>query len=347
MTGFTGGQDQRDYFSSPTNHPSMGSICHYAGLVRPGVPPYVVLPAYPGYSQGLRRAGPYGGYLGNQYNPLFSLCDPKFNRPVEGDRDFYNPTLRPIGAPQLPSLEATITADALDHRRSLLSQVNQQVARLESSRALEVMGIRQRQAFDLLLKATARKAFDLDQEPATTRERYGRDLFGSSTLLARRLIEAGVTFIAIHTEAKGNGHWDTHANNFNMLRHWLLPYLDRSVSALFEDLQQRGLWDETLVLVMGDMGRSPRVNRAAGRDHWPQCGFCLLAGGGINKGHVHGKSDRNGAFPIEFPVTPGDICATVYHLLGLDPEMTVPDHTGRPLYISHGGAPIRGVLNTV
>ena len=104
MTGYTGGQDQRDYYSSPTNHPSMGSVCHYAGLTQPGIPPYVVLPAYPGYSQGLRRAGPYGGYLGSRYNPLFSQCDPAFTRPVS-DADFYDPTLRPIGDPTLPSLE--------------------------------------------------------------------------------------------------------------------------------------------------------------------------------------------------------------------------------------------------
>jgi hypothetical protein len=344
MTGFSGGQDQRDYFSSPTNHPSMGSVCHYAGLVRPGVPPYVVLPAYPGYSQGLRRAGPYGGYLGGQYNPLFSMCDPQFSRQIDGNRDFYDHTLRPMGEPRLPSLTAALTVDALDRRRTLLSQVNQELGRLESSRAVEVMDIRQRQAFDLLLNATARSAFDLSQEPLATRERYGRDLFGSSTLLARRLIEAGVTFIAIHTEARGNGHWDTHSNNFNMLRHWLLPFLDRSVAALFEDLWQRGLWDETLVLVTGDMGRTPRVNRNAGRDHWPQCGFCLLAGGGLRAGHVHGRSDRQGAFPLDFPVTPGDLAALVYHLLGIDPEMTVPDLSGRPVHVTHGGTPIRAVL---
>ena len=344
MTGYTGGQDQRDYFSSPTNHPSMGSVCHYAGLGRPGVPPYVVLPAYPGYSQGLRRAGPYGGYLGSQYNPLFAMCDPQFARPVDAANDFYDHTLVPVGDPQLPSLDATLTVDALDRRRTLLEQVNQQAARLETSRAIEVMGIRQRQAFDLLLSAKSRSAFDLGRETLATRERYGRNLFGSSALLARRLVEAGVTFITIHTEAKANGHWDTHNNNFNMLRHWLLPTLDRCLSALLEDLSQRGLWEQTLVVVMGDMGRTPRINAQAGRDHWPQCGFCLLAGGGIKRGYVHGRSDRGGAFPLEFPVTPGDLCATIYKLVGVDPEMMVPDQTGRPLSITHGGEPIQAVL---
>lgn len=344
MTGFTGGQDQRDYFSSPTNHPSMGSVCHYAGLSRPGVPPYVVLPAFPGYTQGLRRAGPYGGYLGSQYNPLFGQCDPKFSRPLNGDRDTYEPFLRNTGDPILPSLEGTITVDALNHRRTLLQQVNEQAARLESSRALDSMDQRQRQAFDLLMNGTSRSAFDLSQETLATRERYGRDLFGSSVLLARRLVEAGVTFITIHTESKGNGHWDTHDNNFNMLRYWLLPCLDQVLAALFEDLSQRGLWSSTLVMVNGDMGRTPRINARAGRDHWPQCGFCLFAGGGIKQGYVHGRSDRQAGYPTEFPVTPGDLCATVYELLGLDPHMMVPDQTGRPLHVAHGGEPVRAVM---
>lgn len=344
MTGFTGGQDQRDYFSSPSNHPSMGSICHYSGLTTPGVPPYVVLPAYPGYSQGLRRAGPYGGYLGSQYNPLFSLCDPTFNKPVDSSRDFYDPSIRPMGDPMLPSLESAITLDALDQRRTLLQQVNAQAARFESSRALDMMGRRQQQAFDLLMNNRSRAAFDLSQEPLAVRERYGRDLFGASALLARRLVEAGVTFITIHTESRPNGHWDTHSNNFNMLRHWLLPCLDRILAALFEDLHQRGLWSSTLVMVNGDMGRTPRVNASAGRDHWTSCGFCLFAGGGVKQGVVHGRSDRQGAYPTDFPVAPGDLCATVYQLLGLDPHMTVPDQSGRPMHAAHGGEPIRAIL---
>jgi uncharacterized protein (DUF1501 family) len=226
----------------------------------------------------------------------------------------------------------------------LLEQVNQQAARLDSSSAVAGMGQRQQQAFNLLMNATSRSAFDLSQESAGVRDRYGRDLFGSSALLARRLVEAGVTYITIHTESRGNGHWDTHNNNFNMLRGWLLPYLDRVLDVLFDDLMQRGLWDQTLVMINGDMGRTPRINANAGRDHWPQCGFCLFAGGGVKQGYVHGRSDRQGGYPVEFPVTPGDLCATVYHLLGLDSHMMVPDQTGRPLHVAHGGEPIRGIL---
>jgi uncharacterized protein (DUF1501 family) len=199
--------------------------------------------------------------------------------------------------------------------------------------------------FDLLLSARARNAFDLGQEPPAVRDRYGRDLFGASVLLARRLVESGVTYVTVHTEAKGNGHWDTHENNFNMLKHWLLPFLDRSLSALLKDLDQRGLSDRTLVVVTGDMGRTPRVNAKAGRDHWPQCGFCILAGAGVRAGCVHGASDKQGGYPKDHPVSPGDLVATVYHLLGIDFEQTVTDQIGRPIAIAHGGRPIRAILD--
>jgi len=345
MTGFTGGNDREDYYAKPSNHPSMGSVCQYFGVGRrDDLPGYVVLPAYPGYSQGLRRAGPYGGYLGSQYDPMFSTCDPKFAKENVGDGDSYNPLIRPMGDPRLPKLTGEMTFSALDERRSLVQQIEDQAHRLDASSKASGMAIRRRQAFDILLSPTARKAFDLDLEPAVVREHYGRDLFGSSALLARRLVESGVSFVTIHTEAKGNGHWDTHANNFKMLSDWLLPNLDCTLTALIEDLEARGLLDSTLVMVCGDMGRSPKVNKAAGRDHWPQCGFCLLAGGGTKPGIVYGSSDSMAAYPRENPVSPGDLCATVYHLLGVDPESMVPDHQARPVPICHGGSVVRGVL---
>jgi uncharacterized protein (DUF1501 family) len=129
-----------------------------------------------------------------------------------------------------------------------------------------------------------------------------------------------------------------------MLRQWLLPFLDRTVSALVDDLAARGLLETTLVVVTGDMGRTPRVNAQAGRDHWPQCGFCLFAGGGTKAGHVHGATDKTAAYPKDQPVAEGDLVATIYHLLGVDPEATVPDQTGRPTHVSHGGRVVRGVL---
>jgi hypothetical protein len=263
---------------------------------------------------------------------------------VQANQDFYDHTLVPLGEPQLPALQPELTVDALDRRRTLLQQLDNQAARLEKSPAVNLLSRRQREAFDLLLSPAARAAFDLSREPLAARDRYGRDMFGSSVLLARRLVEAGVTFVTVHTETRGNGHWDTHENNFRMLRHFLLPFLDQALSALLEDLTRRGLWDRVLVMVAGDMGRTPRVNAKAGRDHWPQCGFCLLAGAGIKQGIVHGASDRQGAFPKDHPVSPGDLVATVYQLVGVDPALTVPDLTGRPVSVTHGGVPIKAVL---
>jgi hypothetical protein len=345
MTGFDGGQDQMNYFARPTDHPAIAVVAQYLGRLRRrrDLPPYVVLPAFPGYSQGLRRAGPYGGYLGSAYDPMFSTCAPKFSGTLEDARDFYNADTTPMGDPLLPDLSGSLTLDALDRRRGVLAQLDDAARQSEKSAGAARLTRLQAEAFDMLLSGKAREAFDITREPPTLRDRYGRDLFGSSTLLARRLVESGVSYVAIHTEAKPNGHWDTHNNNFNMLKKLLLPFLDRAVSALIDDLDARGLLDTTLVVVTGDMGRTPRVNKQAGRDHWPQCGFCILAGGGTRPG-VIGTSDRQAAYPVDHPVSSGDLAATMYHLMGVDPEATVPDQTDRPVPISHGGKVVRQAL---
>jgi hypothetical protein len=340
MTGFDGGQDQTDYFARPTNHPSVPTVCQYFGVGRgKELPGYVMLPAFPGYTQGLRRAGPYGGYLGTAFDPMFSTADAHIGKDTTDTKDFYSHTITPQGTPLLPKLDGGLTLDALNTRRDLVQQLDAQTTQYEQRHQS-----RRDAAFDILLSPKARRAFDLEQEPAALRDRYGRDLFGSSVLLARRLVEAGVTFVTIHTEAKPNGHWDTHSNNFKMLRHVLLPFLDRALSALIDDLDNRGLLETTLVVTTGDMGRTPKVNASAGRDHWPQCGFCLFAGGGTRAGVVHGATDKTAAFPVDHPVSAGDLVATMYHLMGVNPEETVPDHTNRPTHIAHGGRPIRGVL---
>jgi hypothetical protein len=315
MTGYTGGNDREDYFAKPTNHPGMGAVCQYLGIGgRQDLPGYVVLPAMPGYSQGLRRAGPYGGYLGGKYDPVFAVCTEHTGNAIVDDKDSYNPKVVPRGVPRLPPLPADVTIDGLDRRRTLLEQVDEKARRLGSA-GVELMTSRQQQAFQLLTSQSARMAFDLDKEPPAVRDRYGRDTFGASVLLARRLVEAGVTFVTVHTETKGPGHWDTHENNFNMLEHFLLPFLDRALVSLLEDLADRGLLETTLVVVTGDMGRTPRINGKAGRDHWPQCGFCLLAGGGVKEGMKYGTSDKNGAYPVEYPVSPADLVATIYHTM--------------------------------
>ena len=341
MTGYDGGHDQTDYFSKPTNHPSVPSVCQYFGVGRgKDLPGYVMLPALPGYTQGLHRAGPYGGYLGPRWDPVFSTADAHASNAIMEDKNFYNPDIKITGEPRLPKIEGNISLDALNSRRTLVQQIEAKAALADTLNH----GIRRDAAFDLLLSTKAKAAFDLDREPLKLRERYGDDLFGSSVLLARRLVEAGVTFVTIHTEAKPNGHWDTHENNFNMLKGRLLPFLDRALSALLDDLSDRGMLESTLVVVTGDMGRSPRVNGKAGRDHWPQCGFCLFAGGGTKPGVVHGTTDKIAGFPTDHPVTAGDLVSTVYHLVGVDPEAMVPDHTNRPTHISHGGRPIQGIL---
>ncbi|MSR31197.1 MAG: DUF1501 domain-containing protein [Gemmataceae bacterium] len=343
LTGFTGGSDRENYYAKPSDHPSMSAVSQYLGMKRAGVPFHVVTPAFPGHSQGLRRAGPYGGYLGKQYDPLMTQCEPSFER----KGSFYDPVL-PMGQPMLGGLaQGGVTVERLGSRLQLHRGLDAARKSFEGGLAGRNWTRQQDQAFELLTSSRVATAVDLEKEPAPLRDRYGRNLYGSSLLAARRLAEAGVPFITVNWEcsAEGHGgHWDMHNKNFSMLR-FNLPVLDAMVSALLDDLQSRGLWDSVLVIVTGEMGRTPKVNGAAGRDHWPQCGFCLLFGSGIRQGMVHGTSDRQAAYPLDHPVSPGDLCATVYHLLGLDPEATMIDHLGRPIHVSHGGKPVAGVLS--
>src|SRR5204863_8871201 len=189
MTGYTGGNDREDYFAKPSNHPSMDSVCLYFGVGRRrGLPGYVVLPALPGYSQGLRRAGPYGGYLGAQYDPVFAVCAEHAGNAIVDDKDAYNHKIVPRGEPRLPPLPADLTLDGLDRRRTLLEQVDEKARRIGSA-GMELMTCRQQMAFQLLTSPAARRAFDLGREPPAVRDRYGRDTFGASVLLARRLGE--------------------------------------------------------------------------------------------------------------------------------------------------------------
>ena len=337
MTGFDLGVDAENYYAKRTDHPSIGSVCQWLDPGPPDVPRHAVLPAFPGYTQALRRAGPYGGYLGTAYDPLFSSCSPSYARESSGD---YDPVFA-SGVPVLPALDelADMTGNRFHLRSSLLTKLDRQLEDFERTGALARFDESSRRAFSLLTSGRTRNAFDLSAESEETRRLYGDGLWTSSALVARRLIEAGAKFVTVNWEAKNGNHWDLHGNNFGMLRAHL-PVLDRMLSALISDLEGRGLLEETLVVVMGEMGRSPKVNAAAGRDHWPQCGFSLLFGGGTHRGVVVGRSDSQGAWPEDRPVSAGDMVATIYHLLGVDTTLTVPDLSGRPVHICHGGQPV-------
>ena len=345
LTGFTGGDDRENYYTKRTDHPGISAVCQHLGVGPRDLPGSVFLPALPGYSQGLRRAGPYGGYLGRQCDPLFADCDPTFPREFDQNQSFYDP-VPPYGVPRLPSLSSgpELTVDRLRHRTTLLGEVDRQLAGFEHSPEFATMDHFQRKAIELLTSSRARQAFDLSSEPEAVRRSYGKSLFGTSLLIARKLVEAGVTFVGVTTESRGAGHWDAHEKNFAMLKTFNLPNLDEIGAALVEDLHRRGLLETTLVVIMGEMGRAPRVNGKAGRDHWPQCGFALLFGGGVKEGLVYGASDKLGAYPTERPASPGDLVATMYHLLGIDAGIMLPDLTGRPIAIAHGGAPIHDMI---
>ncbi len=343
MTGFT--DDKPLSQAMPTDPPDIGAVCQYLGLGPKDLPGAVCMPNFPGEGQNWRRRGPYGGFLGQEYDPLFTRSAPTFDR--EPSFQHYDPVM-PQGEPRMPSLDDVpgITADRLQSRRSLLRQLDDELRTLESSGSLRSMNRFQQQAFDLLLSSRAREAFDISREPDVIRERYGRNLFGSSLLAARRLVEAGVPFVSVHQDIYAHyGHaYDMHSNNFGMLRDFNLPLLDTVFPTLIEDLEERGLLESTLVIVMGEMGRTPRINRRAGRDHWPQCGFSLLAGGGVKQGYVHGTTDRYAASPTSDKVSPADFVATIYHLLGVDPDLTVADRLDRPVPIAHGGKVVKSIL---
>ncbi len=232
----------------------------------------------------------------------------------------------------------------------MVDALDEQFRGLESNRDFGNFPREQRLAFEMLTSNKVREAFDLEQENDRTRDRYGRTLFGSSTLLARRLVERGVQFVNVSWDnfskrfEVSKAGWDTHQRNFPMLRETLLPNFDETYSAFIEDLDCRGLLEETLVVTMGEMGRTPKINANGGRDHWTYCYSVLLAGAGIRGGTIHGASDAQAAFIKDKPVHIRDICATIYHLLGIDPEMPVYDRADRPIAVAHGGRPVHEIL---
>jgi hypothetical protein len=307
--------------AKPGDNPAIGSVL--ARLRPPRVPilPYVSMPYITAEGAGgPPQPGFFGGLLGRTYDPLFMLRDPNA-------ANFALPELS--------------YSTQLGPRRDFLEQLD----RLRNSdRQLQDMTSFQARAFDLLTSPASQRAFQLDQEPLAVRASYGRNIYGQSVLLARRLIEAGTRLACISWAPDANATWDTHGNNFTSLKNTLLPQLDQAVSSLLTDLAERGRLERTLVVVMGEFGRTPKVNGAKGRDHYNFCYTLMLAGGGIKPGFVHGASDRIGARPSRNPVTPGDIVATIYHCLGIDPGMEMYDRLARPFALLPSGNVIRELL---
>jgi hypothetical protein len=326
-TGLTG-HDRGEVggHASPSDHPAIGSV---VGLVRPPEAPVVPFVSMPYVTKegagGPPQPGFFGGLLGRTRDPLFVLRDP--NAPT-------------FALPEL-SCGPDVAPDRLDARRRLLDRLADRAA--GEGRGQEMSAFQAR-AFALLTAPATRKAFELEREPAPLRDAYGRNIYGQSVLLARRLIEAGTRVACISWAPDANATWDTHGNNFRTLKNTLLPQLDAAVSTLLRDLVERGLLRRTLVVVMGEFGRSPKVNAAAGRDHWNFCYGLLLAGGGIRAGVVHGSSDRIGARPSSNPVTPADVVATVYHCLGIANDLELQDRLGRPFQLVPWGSPVRELL---
>jgi hypothetical protein len=262
--------------------------------------------------------GQNAGFLGASYNPFQVTRDP--NEP-----SFH------IDELELP---ADLPLARLTDRRSLLSRIDTRSRQADGAS----MTLYQQRAFDLLRSEPVRRAFDLSRENNLARDRYGRNTLGQSLLLARRLTEAGVRFVNVNDKIHNGqvANWDSHENNFSRLKNDLLPPADRAFSALIEDLDARGQLDTTLVVALAEFGRTPRINGAAGRDHWPDCFSIVLAGGGVKGGVVHGSSDRFAAYPAMDPVTPGDLAATLFWRFGLDAATEIRDITGRPYRLAEG-----------
>jgi hypothetical protein len=315
----------------PNDYPTLAAVVRRLRGDRAGLPGAVRLPMHIFNTDGSVWPGQDAGALGRASDPWLFRCDPAA------------PAFR---IPEL-ALPADTPPDRLADRRDLLRQFDRAVA----AGAAGPGGRYDRyaaQAFDLLASAQARAAFDLAREPAAVRDRYGRHHFGQSCLLARRLVEAGVGLVHVNwyrgpEEPADAPCWDSHAREAQRLKSVLAPTADQAVSALLADLDQRGLLAETLVMCLSEFGRTPRVNKSGGRDHWGQVFSVALAGGGVRGGQVYGSSDRQGAFPSDGRVSPEDLTATALHCLGLDPTAELTDQQGRPLAASRG-AVLRGIL---
>lgn len=334
--------------ATPQDWPSVGSVVEYLvqngqpGWSRRDLPSYVVLPNSLGkiqtYSVRLQRPGEYAGWLGRGYDPVTTSIEKK----TAQDNPYFRACEDAELTYQIDGLVASeaVTLDRVNRRQSLLQQFDQRLSAVSSSRVLSTYDRYQQRALALVSSEQTRRALDLRQEPAAVRDRYGRHLFGQSTLLARRLVEAGVRYVTVHWDAPDGYSWDSHVNSKDVGQH-LIPGLDQTLSALLLDLEDRGLLDETLVVCLGEMGRTPTGNANWGRDHWSTLFPAVIAGAGVRGGLVLGQSDRDAAYAVTPPYRPEDLAATIYEALGIDHELRLPDTLGRPVALIEDGQPIR------
>ena len=315
LTGSTN-QPNQDREAHSDDSPGPGAILNYLGPPAPRVPRSVSLPTWlsiPGPSN--RMPGQYGGFLGSVRDPFL----------VEGDPS--DSGYRPLSL----SFPTGMDAGRISSRLNLSAQLDSSARLLEKDLDRQYDRLRH-SAYDLIVDGRVRQALDLSQEPATVRNNYGRTKIGQSLLLARRLVEAGVQFVAFNAF---NQEWDTHGGLLGRYKQ-IVPPMDQAFGSLVEDLAQRGLLDSTLVVNTGEFGRTPRMNKDGGRDHWPNAYTSVLAGGGIRGGMVYGETDRQGAEVLGQPVAPADLLATMWHQLGIDPRAEIRDRLNRPHQVSDG-----------
>ncbi len=315
--------------------PAYGSVVDRLSPLTNGLPTFVAYPYV--IRDGAITPGQHASFLGKAHDPLLVTEDPN-------DRNFKLPEL---------SLPDNLNPDRLANRRAMQQLINEQSRLLDYSAEAQGLDAYYDRALSMLNSSKVREAFDLSKEPDKIREAYGRTTYGQSCLLARRLVEAGVKFINVYFansiggQKTDSGGWDTHGFNntrmFPIMQAWHFPMTEHTLPVFLNDLDERGLLDETLVVWMGEFGRTPKINDNISRDHWPQCYTVLLAGGGVKRGHIYGASDRHGAYPDRDPVRPDDLAATMFHLLGINHETEVHDALDRPHPIA-AGKPIYDVI---
>lgn len=335
LTGQAPPSDDQRLRDSLDLWPAYGSVVDKLAPNRGEMPTFVSYPHT--IADGSVTPGQHASFLGKRHDPFFFQNDPN-------DPDFRLPEL---------SLPSDLALDRMQRRRQLQRVVDQQARLLE--RSLDARGFDDyyEKAIAMLTSEKVRAAFNLEAEPEAMRERYGRTTYGQSCLLARRLVEAGVKFVTVYFSRSiggrrvNQGGWDTHGFDdtrmYEIVDKYQHPLTDQTLPTLLDDLDSRGLLDETLVLWMGEFGRTPKINKNVSRDHWPQCYTALLAGGGVKGGYAYGASDANGMYPDKHPVRPEDLAATLYTLLGINPETEVYDRTNRPLVIA--GNPVMDVIS--